>query len=102
MALAATRCLDSLSSCSSVRDSSEGMAASAPTCICILTCFCLAIAGASLELDQGQQAAPEQLRALEAHPAAGDRGQRRAAARVTEAGQPGGARHRRQLENRGE
>src|SRR5829696_1883575 len=42
MALAATRCLDSLWSCSSVLDSSCGMAASAPTCICIFTCFCFA------------------------------------------------------------
>ena len=33
---------DSLWSCSSVRFSSCGIAASAPTCICIFTCFCLA------------------------------------------------------------
>src|SRR5437763_190383 len=41
MALAATRCLDSLCSCSSVRFSSCWIAARAPTC-CILTCLCLA------------------------------------------------------------
>src|SRR4051794_38868799 len=40
------RCLDSLWSCSSVRFSSCGIAARAPTCICILTCFCFATGSA--------------------------------------------------------
>src|SRR3954470_7450565 len=48
MALAATRCLDSLTSCSSVRLSSCGMADRAPTCICILICFGLATIGMSV------------------------------------------------------
>src|SRR4051812_47105905 len=57
MALAATRCFDSLVSCSSVRCSSWGMAASAPTCICfVLTCRCLATAR-SLELKELEQSA---------------------------------------------
>src|SRR5918999_1391907 len=45
IARAAARCFDSLSSCSSVRCSSSGIAASAPARYCIFTCRCLATAG---------------------------------------------------------
>src|SRR2546423_5169226 len=81
MALAATRCFDSLCSCSSVRCSSCGIAASAPTCICILTCRCFATAGESarrwrglkshLDLEQLQQPPGEEWAALDLHSAAG-------------------------------
>src|SRR5437870_1729318 len=84
MALAATRCLDSLASCSSVRGSSWGIAASAPTCICfIFTCFCLATA-VSLELEQLEQAAGQQPAALDPDPAPRHPGEGRTSAPVGE------------------
>src|SRR3954453_17801315 len=84
MALAATRCFDSLVSCSSVRCSSWGMAASAPTCIClVLTCRCFATA-MSLELKQPEQSARELGASLDSYAPSGHARQRRATASVGE------------------
>src|SRR4051812_23245247 len=90
MALAATRCFDSLVSCSSVRCSSCGIAARAPTCICfICTCRCFATA-MSLELEQLKQSAREPGASLDPHATPGHPGQRGAATPVGELGNAAG------------
>src|SRR3954468_7222653 len=96
MALAATRCLDSLCSCSSVHGSSWGMAASAPTCIFIFTCFCFATA-VSLELEQLEQSAGLEAAPLDLHLPPGHPGQRRAAATIGDLGEPSHERGGREL-----
>src|SRR4029450_7524654 len=107
MALAATRCFDSLISCSSVRCSSCGIAASAPTCICILTCFCLATARSlpdaeGSDLEQLEEAAREQGRPLDLHLAARHPSERSPAAPVCRSRQPGEHRRRGELDDVGE
>src|SRR3954451_19009483 len=102
MAFAATRCFDSLASCSSLRGSSWGIADSAPTCMrCIFTCYCFATAR-SLELKQLEQAPRQAGAALDLHPAPGQALEGLTAAAVGELRDPAGERRGRQLHHVGQ